>query len=157
MRKHYKDKFEEFAKPHRYKKRLKVMELDEIDVLMSQYMKLEFDRPTEFREYFKVVDLISLRKCLKEVILSDRYRKTGEKAITGLEFEPIRNLLSKYKTTHLIAFIDQVPNSFLYAHFCSTRGLQLADQQTDVDKLRLIESMLGLLDECKARLSQNLT
>ena len=45
MRKHYKDTFEKFAVPFRYKRRIKKMKIVEINSLFRKYMDLKVSCP----------------------------------------------------------------------------------------------------------------
>lgn len=81
-----------------------------------------------------------MHQCLKIIILCDRYNK-GEPVLRALDFSLIRNVLNKYNTKNLTAFLSVMANSFLFIHFCLVFGLESARRQKDVDPEKLYSQM----------------
>jgi hypothetical protein len=77
MRKYFKSTFETFAAPFQYKTRVKTMNPEEMDTLVFQYIKREFEVLSDF---MTANDLPHIILGIKQIILSDRFNK-GERVI----------------------------------------------------------------------------
>ena len=97
MRKYFKSTFENFAAPFQYKTKVRIFSPEEMDNLVFQYIKREFDCLSEF---MTANDLPQIIYGLKQIILSDRYNK-GERVILGINFDLIRSLFNKYSKRNL--------------------------------------------------------
>ena len=64
LRKYFKSTFENFAAPFQYKTKIKIMNPEEMDTLVFQYIKREFDI---LSEYFTASDLPMLILGLKQI------------------------------------------------------------------------------------------
>lgn len=133
LRKYYKNAFETFGAPQRYKKRVKTMSPEEMDQMVLQYMKVEFDFLVG---YLAGNELIQMITCLKRIILSDRYNKC-ERVTYGIDFTTTRNVFNKYSTKALNDFISIPTNSILLVHFFLKQGRQWIQRQNDVDMQKL--------------------
>lgn len=140
MRKYYKSTFEKFATPFNYKKNVKTMSPEEMDQLLCNYVKIEFDFLVSLLTGNELIQMIT---CLKRIILSDRYNKR-ERVTYGLDFTTTRNLFNKYSTNALYDFIGIPTNSILFVHFFMKQGRTLCRSQNDVDKQKL-EKQMGCL------------
>ena len=81
MRKYFKSTFENFAAPFQYKTKIKTMNPEEMDSLVFQYIKREFDILSEFITASEIPMIIL---GLKQIILSDRYNK-WDRATSGIK------------------------------------------------------------------------
>ena len=143
MRKYYKNTFEQFAIPFNYKNNVKTMDPHEMDNLVGNYMREEFDF---LLGMLAANEMHLMLTCLKRIILSDRFNK-WERVTYGVDFTTSRNLFNKYSTKALNEFISIPPNSILLVHFYLKQGKKLSFCQNDVDKHKLERQMQWLVKE----------
>lgn len=138
MRKFFKDKFYESIKqPAYFKRKLNKMLAVDMDAHVENYLKLEFGL---IYNTFSFEAKHSFVKGIKEFILSDRYKKK-ERVIDGLEFSPLRNVLTKYNNRNLIDFMSNDGYASLFVYFIDNASEKLIEEQKDVDSGKLKAAM----------------
>lgn len=143
MRKYYKEKFEFSVNSSEYKKNLPSMTAQELNTLICKFMEKEFSMLSRL---LSEDDYERTRDALKTIILCDRYKKK-ERIIEGLDFSIFRNVLHKYNTRNLLEFLSDASNAYLYTHFYLISGQKSTDEQDDVQKEKLLQSMRHLMVE----------
>lgn len=143
MRKYYKEKFESFAEPYNYKKRVKSITPEEINEIILKFVQTEFSTILSQLTNDEFSNLLEKLKC---VILSDRSNKR-EPMIDGIDFSVVKNLFGKYTQKTMKLFMKIPANSFLYTHFYLINGRSACYEQEDVDKDNFNAQMKKLMIE----------
>mmetsp|Transcript_7481 Transcript_7481/g.8499 ORF Transcript_7481/g.8499 Transcript_7481/m.8499 type:complete len:212 (+) Transcript_7481:602-1237(+) len=141
LRKYFKTSFEKFAEIYQYKKRIRVMPVAELDILIVEYIRKEFDF---LAGLFAGNELSQIVMCLKRVILSDRYNKC-EMATFNIDFTSTRKLFNKYSHKAFNEWIGIPTNSILLVHFYLKHGKDQSFLQKDVNKEKLLAQMQVLV------------
>jgi len=115
MRRYYKESFE---KMYKYKQRMREMTEVELENMISSFAKQEL---VSLESPLSPGLLNQVYHSLKIIILCDRYNK-GEYVLKNLDFTLIRNVLNRYNTKNLTAFLSIAANSFLFIHFYNQFG-----------------------------------
>ena len=142
MRKYFKTSFENFGAPFQYKVKVRIMSPEEMDNLVFQYIKREFDVLSEF---INANDLPQIILGLKQIILSDRFNKE-ERVILGINFELIRTLFNKCTKISIEEFSKVPANCILFIHFFLKQGRHIAHKQQDVDKQKFQKQIEFLVE-----------
>ena len=141
LRKYYKSSFETFAEVYQYKSRVRIMSSEEMDQLIIEYMKNEFDFLVGMLEGNELAHMII---CLKRIILSDRSQKF-ERVSLGLDFSTTRTLFNKYSYKAFDEWIAIPTNSIILVHFYLKQGKKLCSLQKDVNEQMLETQMQSLI------------
>ncbi len=98
----------------KYKSRMKEMTPQEMNQMVRTFSQAELKWLS--LEALSKEERDEIDHCLKIIILCDRYNK-GEPAVRSLDFTLIRNILNRYNTKNLTAFLSIMANSFLFVAF----------------------------------------
>ncbi|CAI2370182.1 unnamed protein product [Moneuplotes crassus] len=175
MKKFYKEKFENFSKKYKFKRKIKEISREKCDQCFREYVQqediFEFGGKRGCGEEGSVerIDGIvgeSIVEAIQLLILCDRYKK-AERATRGMDFTVCRSLLNHYNQKNLGEFLSSKANCLITALYlkracfvdssdpirCETNECL---KQKDVDPEKLMREMKLLFKSSIERLSPEL-